>query len=137
MPYRIGYIISWSLGLLYATFPHLFDGEMSFDLRTMSLIEACDTYIFPFVMAMILFLIDVIYGYLQEMTDGHYTHVIGVIFFLIIFLLGFVFSICVKNPNIARICFIISWLSLSIMKYLKTEFHNRKRYPQGIRVGNN
>lgn len=135
MLYRIGYIISWSLGLLYATFPHYFDGGMSFDLRHMSLSDACDTYIFPIVMAMVLFLIDVVYGYIKEMIDGQYTHVIGVIICLILFLLGFIFSVSIENPNIAQFCFIISWISLSYMKFLKTDFHNPKKYPRAVRIG--
>ncbi len=137
MLYRIGYIISWSIGLLYATFPHFFDGRMSFDLRNMSLVDACESYIFPFVMAMILFLVDVVYGYIKEMCDGQYTHVIGVILFLILFLLGFVLSLSVQNPTIACVCFIISWICLSVMKFLKTDLYDVKKYPKGIRVGNN
>lgn len=103
----------------------------------MSLVEACESYIFPFIMAMILFLVDVVYGYIKDMCDGQYTHVIGVIVFLILFLLGFVFSVSVQNQNTARVCFIISWVSLSVMKFLKTDLYDVKKYPKGIRVGNN
>lgn len=88
-------------------------------------------------MAMILFLVDVVYGYIKDMCDGQYTHVIGVIVFLILFLLGFVFSISVQNQNTARVCFIISRVSLSVMKFLKTDLYDVKKYPKGIRVGNN
>lgn len=137
MLYRIGYIISWSIGLLYATFPHFFDGEMSFDYRNLTLGEACDTFIFPFVMAMVLFLVDVIYGYVKEMIDGRYTHVISVITFLVLFLLGFIISISSENPNTARFCFIISWVCLSVMKFLKTDLYDDKRYPQAVRIDNN
>lgn len=137
MLYRIGYIISWSVGLLYATFPHFFDGKMSFDLRNMTMTEACDTYIFPFVMAMVLFLIDVIYGYIKEMICGHYSHVIGVISFLVLFLLGFILSISVKDPATARICFILSWVCLSVMKFMKTELYFEQKFPKAIRIGNN
>ena len=137
MLYRIGYIISWSIGLLYATFPHFFAGEMSFDYRNLTLGEACDTFIFPFVMAMVLFLVDVIYGYVKEMIDGRYTHVISVITFLVLFLLDFVISISSENPNTARFCFIISWVCLSVMKFLKTDLYDDKRYPQAVRIDNN
>ena len=121
MLYRLAYIICWSLGLLYATFPHFFDGEMTFDIRSKTMADACDYYIFPFTMVMVLFLLDVNYGYVKEKLDGQYTNVIGVISCLIVFLLGFVFSIYFVDPLWARICFIISWLSLSVMKLLKTD----------------
>lgn len=137
MLYRIGYITSWSLGLLYATFPHLFDGGMTFNFSKMSLIQAGEAYIFPLVMAMVLFLVDVIYGYIREMCDGQYTHVISVLIFLILFLLGFVFSMTFENQNVSFGCFIISWLSLSIMKFLKTDLYDVKKYPKGMRVSNN
>lgn len=137
MWYRIGYIICWSLGLLFATFSHFFDGEMSFDFSKMTLRDACNTYIFPFVMAMLLFLVDVIYGYVKEMIYGHYTHVIGVITFLVLYLLGFVLSVSVENPNAARGCFIVSWLCLSVMKLLKTDLYNTKIVPQAVRIGTN
>lgn len=136
MLYRIGYIISWSIGLLFATFPHFFDGEMTFDFKGMTLTEARDSYIFPFVMAMVLFLVDVVYGYMKEMIDGQYTNVIGVISFLILFLLGFILSVSVDNPNMARWCFIISWIALSMMKFLKTDLYEIKKYPKGIKIGN-
>jgi len=125
------------MGLLYATFPHFFDGKMSFDFRNKTLGEACDAYIFPFVMAMVLFLIDVIYGYIKETIDGHYTHVVGVIVFLVLFLLGFVLSVSLENPNLSRWCFIVSWICLSVMKFLKTDLYDLEKYPQAIRVGTN
>lgn len=137
MLYRIGYIFSWSIGLLYATFPHFFGGEMSFDFRNQTLSDACDAYIFPFVMAMVLFLIDVIYGYIKEMIDGHYTHVVGVIAFLVLFLIGFVLSLSVSDPSVARWCFIISWVCLSFMKLLKTDLYGDKRLPRAVKVPTN
>lgn len=134
MLYRVGYIVSWSLGLLYATFPHFFDGEMKFDIRSKTMGEACDDYIFPFVMAMVLFLIDVNYGYIKEKLDGQYTNVIGVTSCLIVFLLGFVLSIYLVDPFFAKMCFIISWVSLSVMKFLKTDLCVAKKYSEVVKV---
>ena len=137
MLYRITYIFSWSLGLLFATFPHLFDGGMTFDYRDMLLSEACDKYIFPFIMAMILFLIDVVYGYVKEIPSREYTHVISVIVFLILFLLTFVLSVYVSDPFWACGCFIISWVCLSFMKFLKTEVYETTSYPDATTIDDN
>ena len=137
MLYRIGYNICWSLGLLFATFPHIFDGKMDFDLRNKTFGKVCDDFIFPFVMAMILFLIDVAYGYTKEMIDRQYTNVISIIICLVLFLLGFVFTIYIHDPFWARICFIITWACLSLMKFLKTDLYSTKKYPTAGRIPTN
>jgi len=103
--FKIGDIISWSLGLLYATFPKLFTGEMSFDFGN-SLSKSVDNYLFPLVMALILFLVGTIYGFLKEMIVNQYSHVVGVFTMLVLFLLAFVLSLKDGDPDISRICLV-------------------------------
>ena len=137
MLYKIGYIISWSLGLLYATFPKLFTGEMSFDFGN-SLSKSVDDYLFPLVMALILFLVDTVYGFLKEMMVNQYSHVVGVFIMLVLFLLAFVLSLKNGDSDISRICFIASWICLSVMKFFKTECYRVKDVArQGKEVSSN
>ena len=88
-------------------------------------------------MAMILFLIDVVYGYMKERASRQYTHVISLILCLILFLLAFLFSIYINNPYWAFVCFIISWIFLSLMKFLKTDIYVTQSLPEGTQVGEN
>lgn len=135
--YLIFAIISWSLGLLYATFPKLFTEEMNFDFDN-SLSKSVNDYLFPLIMALILFLVDTIYGFLKEMMVNQYSHVVGVFIMLVLFLLAFVLSLKIGDPDLSRICFIASWIFLSVMKYFKTECYGTNEVVrQGKKVSSN
>ncbi len=71
------------------------------------------------------------------MPSKQYTHVISIIILLILFLLAFVFSIYINDPSWACVCFIISWVFLSLMKFLKTEVYETKSIPLGAIVEDN
>lgn len=118
---KVLYIIFWSGGLLWATFPDFLEGKMSFDFNTMGYLCFFKKYLFPLLMALLLFLFDVIYAFYLESAKGSPKQVQPVMISGAGFILFFILSAYLSGTAYAPVFFLLSWLCLAIMKYFKTE----------------
>lgn len=115
------YVVGWSMALFVATFPNLIMGKMNLNFSAMEFSEVRDTYMFPIVMAMALFVGDAAYIFIQEKCEGkEQKHIVLVIVMICIYLFSFIFSLY-GNEKYGYIGLICAWVSLTIMKFLKTE----------------
>lgn len=114
------YVIGWSLGLLFATFPKLFKGEMDFKMSELPMKDISEIYLFPLIMALSLFMADVCYVFEQEKNESCATPkcITEILVLICIFLFGLTYS--VSSTTYPCIGFIVAWTALTIMKFLKT-----------------
>lgn len=118
---KLIYVVGWSAALFLATFPNLIMGKMSLNFSVMEFSEVRDTYMFPILMAMALFVGDTVYIFIQEKYEGkEQKHVVWVIVMLCVYLFSFIFSLY-GNGKFGYIGLICAWSALTIMKFLKTE----------------
>lgn len=117
---KIIYVLIWSLGLLYASFPKFFmkgnDGISWGFQETMNNVTKTD-YIFPYIMAMLLFLIDVIYSFILEKWRGKESRIIETLIGVSAFMFCFIMSLSYGK----WVFFIIGWVCLTAIKFLKTD----------------
>ena len=117
---RIIYVLIWSFGLLYASFPKFFlkgGNGISWGFQeTMDNVTKTE-YIFPYIMAMLLFLIDVIYSFILEKWRGKENRIIETLIGVSAFMFCFIMSLSYGK----WIFFIIGWFCLTIIKFLKTD----------------
>lgn len=125
---KIIYVLFWSVSLLFATFPLFFMGEMKFDFQNDLKPEALLSYIFPFIMSMVIFLLDVIYGFIIEGRREQYKNIVPSLVFVTLYLLCFIFSLYMGK----WIFFLSGWLCLTMLKMIKTEdLPDSVTYPKG------
>ena len=119
---KILYVLAWSVGLLFATFPKFFIGEQFENWMEQSLLDKCQLFYFPFIMVMELFIFDTVYNYvLQKSKCGKIENVITSIILLSIFMLCLALSLYLTDqPTYLKVCFIIGWVMLTIMKIVNT-----------------
>lgn len=122
---KIVYLLFWSLGLLWATFPDLFTGEMDFNFKQMEGAVFFQKYMFPLLMVLLLYMFDVIYAFHLESADGEPTKALPVYIFTAGFLLCFILSVAFSGTVFALLLFVLSWLCLIGMKYFKTNEQSR------------
>ena len=117
---KIIYVIGWSLGLLFATFPNFFQGEMNFQMSDLPMKDIYKPYLFPLIMALSLFVSDVCYVFEQEKSVNCSTpkYITEVLILICVFLFGLTYSI--SSSDNSCIGFIVAWIALTIMKFLKT-----------------
>lgn len=109
----------WSLGLFVATFYSIIGKDSAFDFNGKLLLDVASTHIFPMIMAMTLYLLDVIYNAL--LVKINYSIVIWILGTIIVFLGGFVASLMINNNFWGWFFFCIAWLSLTVLKFVTTE----------------
>lgn len=119
---KILYVFAWSVGLLFATFPNFFMKGQFGDLLDRSLLDRCQLFYYPFIMVMELFLFDTIYSYvLQKSKCGKIENVIASLILLSLFMLCLAFSLFLTNePPCLKVCFVLGWIFLTIMKAVNT-----------------
>lgn len=112
--YVISYALIWSLALFYITFrSFLSEGFVLPD----SIEDSYDDYIFPLMTAFTLFIFDIIWGVILQ-TCEKWRFVFTLIAFLVFF---FSFTISITGELLSfRVCFILSWASLTFLKVLWT-----------------
>lgn len=139
---RLVYIILWSAGLLWATFPEVISGNYNFNLIGLKADVLRSNYTFPLITVLALYLWDVIYELAKEKAETGVIRgdeLIYVFISLVVFLLCYLISISVSNPNSASILFAIIWCSMTAMKISTTKQINVKplRVPQGTSISDN
>lgn len=114
---NIIYTVIWSVGLLFVSFLSLFKGENIFDFTKKTLPEFGEHYMFPFIMALCLFLIDVTYNVINQKIWAFPIFSCIVAFMLTIGItVAFLQCFC-----IVFICSIIGWTILTFMKYISLQ----------------
>ena len=114
------YVFIWSAGLLYASFHKVFEGVMNYNVASLTLPEIREQYIFPMVMALLLFLFDAIYSLEVDLEEGRSSHTIYLWICLCAFLIGFLLNIMYESECYSYIPFWISWIALTVMKFFST-----------------
>lgn len=132
---KILYIIFWSGGLLWATFPDFYEGKMSFNFNEMGYQGFFTKYLFPLLMALLLFLFDVIYAFYIESAKGAPQQVQPVMISGAGFILFFILSAYLSATEYAPVFFLLSWLCLATMKYFKTDKRSEAAPQQVLTVG--
>lgn len=121
------YCIIWSVALFVVTFYGLLSQEKAFDFTGKDLLPVAQTHIMPMIMAMTLYLWDVLYNVsMRRLNDEKSTF--WILLMIILFLGFFVFSILVNDNTIGWILFIGSWLSLTMLKFKTTESEQVQPY---------
>ena len=114
------YCLLWSVALFVATFYTLIGQDNAFVFDERLLLEVANSHIFPMMMAMVLYLWDVLYNVsLQKSNNDHL--IIWILGTIIVFLGGFVFSLLVNDNFWGWSLFGIAWLSLTVLKFVTTE----------------
>lgn len=118
---KIIYIVLWSLGLFWATFPEGFSGGINFNFYEMDMQSFFKKYMFPLLMALLLYMLDIIYTFHLEGATGGPKKPNLVYIFTGGFLLCFILSVATSGTIFAVLFFGAAWLCLMVMKYFKTE----------------
>mgnify|MGYP004580331011 CR=1 FL=1 len=114
------YCLLWSVALFVATFYTIIGQDNAFVFDKKLLLEVANSHIFPMMMAMVLYLWDVLYNVsLQKSNNDHL--IIWILGTIIVFLGGFVFSLLVNDNFWGWSLFGIAWLSLTVLKFVTTE----------------
>lgn len=119
MKWKLIYVIVWSFGLFFATFPTIVKSEFDFSLRTLSQEDLIDKYIIPLMMAMAMFLLDALYAYRIDQSIGKNNSFVSLFIAEIAFLVAFALSLF-GGKTLSLIMFILAWLSMSLMKFTTT-----------------
>lgn len=121
------YCIIWSVALWVATFYPLLNESNVFVFKGKLLLDVAQSHIFPMVMAMTLYLGDVLYHLLRN--DCQHNILIWVLGTIIVFMIAFVLSL-LANCNLAGwFFFIVAWGALTVLKYKTTECEQPSPYP--------
>lgn len=123
---KIIYCTLWSIGLFVSTFYSIICKEQSFAFDGKMLVDVASSHIFPMIMAMTLYLLDVMYSLSikKSYNDSLIQWILGTI---IIFMGCFVTSLLVNNNIWGWFFFCIAWLSLTVLKFQTTD--NKESVP--------
>lgn len=110
------YIIAWSVGLLFATFPAIFKCAQNFDWSQSTMADAGEKFYFPYIMVMELFLFDAIYTFLSDKSKRRISVVVKVMVLLSVFLLTYALTMFLSSDTAAGVFFFVGWLALTFMK---------------------
>ncbi len=119
MRWKLLYVISWSGGLFFATFPTMVRGDFNFSLREGSTTDLIDLYTIPLMMAMALFLEDALYAYRLDQSIGRNNSIAGLFLAEIGFLVSFALSLF-GDKTLSLIMFVTAWISMTFMKLITT-----------------
>lgn len=126
--YKIAYVLTWSVGLLCASFPWIFEELFNTTSSTLfdfeqNYSDVFSKYVKTYAFTLILFLIDCIYGALNRKNKPH--DMVVFMFCTLGVIASLLFSLCCNMlPCMNAISFLISWVFLTIMKFHWTEERN-------------
>lgn len=132
MKWKLLYVLTWSGGLFFATFPAVIRGTFNFSLREGSTTDLIDLYTIPLMMAMALFLTDALYAYRLDQSIGRANSFVGLFMAEIAFLVSFALSLF-GDTILSVIMFVCAWLSMTAMKLLTTPIIEQSRRPREAR----
>lgn len=118
MAKKLIYCILWSIALFVSTFYSIIGKEFVFDGKL--LLDVAQSHIFPMVMAMTLYLVDVMYS-LSIKKSNNDNIILWILGTIIVFMCSFVVSLLINTNFWGWTLFIIAWLSLTTLKFVTTE----------------
>ena len=127
MAKKIIYCTLWSVALFVATFYGIIGQESAFLFKGKEMLDVASSHIFPMIMAMVLYLWDVMYN-VSLKRDNNGGLIIGILGTIILFMGMFVFSLLVNNNFWGWTLFIAAWLSLTVLKFITTEDEQSSPY---------
>lgn len=127
MAKKIIYCTLWSVALFVATFYGIIGQEAAFLFNGKEMLDVASSHIFPMIMAMVLYLWDVMYS-VSLKRDINGGLIIGILGTIILFMGMFVFSLLVNNNFWGWTLFIAAWLSLTVLKFITTEDEQSSPY---------
>lgn len=127
MTKKIGYCFCWSVALFVATFYGIICQDSAFLFQGKLLLDVANSHIFPMIMAMLLYLWDVMYN-VSLKRDHNGSLILWILGTIILFLGFFVFSLLVNNNFWGWTLFGAAWLSLTVLKYKTTEDEQSSPY---------
>lgn len=125
---KIAYVLTWSIGLLCASFPWIFEELFNTTSSTLfdfaqNYSEVFSKYVKTYAFTLTLFLIDCIYGALNRKNKSH--DVVVLLICTLGVIASLLFSLCCNMlPCMNAILFLISWVFLTILKFHWTEERN-------------
>ena len=126
MKTKIVYCVIWSCGLFVATFYGLLKQKDIFEFTEKLFLPVMQNYIFPMILAMALYLLDVLYNVTNDKSNGA---IVGwVLGTIILFMVFFALSMLVNENWAGWLFFSASWFSLTILKYKTTDCEKREIY---------
>lgn len=115
----IVYVIIWSAGLLFSSFGSVITHPEKFLLYDKTISEISGYFLEPLIFAIVLFLVDAIYNILKEEESVRKKRTLATFLgSLSLFFLGFLASMVAEKAFIAMAGFIVSWIFLTIMKFV-------------------
>jgi len=124
------YVISWTGGLLIGAFPKILEENFLSNLwlqKDFGTIYA--SFIFPMSMAMILFIVDVIYQIFRT-TQLQKNEIVLCLMFFLGFWICTMLPIGYENAN-KTVFFYIAWIMLFFMKYTTILYSDQQSIPKG------
>lgn len=118
---KVFYCFLWSVMLFFVTFYVFFCSGANFIFENETFGNMFGLYIMPMVMAMALYLLDVTYIINLNKSNLSGKMVVRVLSALLVFMVSFVLSMFVNKKCLGWVFLIISWISLSMMKFQTTE----------------
>lgn len=115
---KLIYCALWSVALFVSTFYSIIGKEFVFDDKL--LLDVAKSHIFPMVMAMTLYLVDIMYS-LSIKKSNNDNIILWILGTIIVFMCSFVVSLLVNTNFWGWTLFIVAWLSLTSLKFVTTE----------------
>lgn len=117
------YCAVWSAGLFCVSFfPLLKNIEEAFVFEGKQILDVAMSHLFPMIMALSLYLLDMMYSFRwKAQAEKVMDWIFGTI---IVFLVAFVFSIIVNDNIWGWGLFLLSWISLTVLKIKTTDSQN-------------
>lgn len=117
---KIIYVVIWTVVMCYASFSVVFTGQFGSVLNSEKSIDLASKYIFPLFIAVALYLIDDIYNALLLSKQDRPFHSVTILFSMLGFLVGFLFSVYSGTLWVQVSMFILAWFSLGFLKFYET-----------------
>lgn len=118
---KIFYCLVWSFLLFFVTLYGFLGNGADFVFESETFGNIFGLYIMPMIMAMALYLWDVMYAVVLKKSNLKSDMIIWVLVTLFIFMLTFALSMFVNRNWLGWVCLIISWMSFLLMKIKTTE----------------
>lgn len=127
---KLIYCTIWSIGLFVATFYCLLpQWKNAFCFTDKEVLSVARSHFMPMIMAMALYLLDVVYNISSQKVECSKKSFCLILVIIITFMTIFVFSILINNNIYGWILFVVSWICLTILKFITTDDGTAIPYP--------
>lgn len=107
------------MATFYSLLSLALEGKQVFDFSDKGLLDIAQSHILPMIMAMALYLWDVLYCVVTKSLHAEKAS-FWILLMIIVFMVAFVFSFLVNTNEVGWFLFIAAWLALTVLKYQTT-----------------